>query len=141
MRVGGQSKSEKLEKFKLASVKQAIKRGRRINSGVMYQIKNERSTLIIIHLKSELELKTQMVQGISNHLGLLRFNNLEKFMNAKHVEQFKYTYKLEPTFNLLEWLGVYDESAKVPVKNKSSTQIKSKVKTSKGKDSLNKIVF
>lgn len=56
-------------------------------------------------------------------------------MEAHNVEQFtNITLQFDdPTFNLLEWLGFFDESAKVPVKTKKPmVENQSKIETIKG---------
>lgn len=72
VRVGGQSRSDKMNNFKLASVKQMMRRNGRINRSILYQMKNERTTQM--KLQSMLEFKIQTVQSVLNRIGLLRFN-------------------------------------------------------------------
>lgn len=105
VRVGGQSKSEKLEAFKLANLKRTMRNKNR-KSDTAKEMKKQRAKLNSIGW--QFDRVTRTMSMISSGRALLRFRTLEKLMSAEQVRQFKSNVDLKgDDFKLLEWLGFF----------------------------------
>lgn len=107
VRVGGQSRSEKLDNFKLTKIKQQMRSAKQLDASIHHRIIEERRKLA--DLKSRIERISELYMLLTKRHGLLHFNVLEKYMSDNQVVQFATGDKKGPNYHLLEWLGFYDK--------------------------------
>lgn len=100
VRVGGQSRSLKLDRFKLFNLRQ---RNRFHFSYVRKNLNRE-----FVFLNAKLTYITKTIKYLSRRDAFLRFESFERTLNKQFVDYFKRKSK-SPTFSLLEWLGFFDD--------------------------------
>lgn len=139
VRVGGQSKSLKLNNFKLTTIKDRMRTGGwfRAIGPIKWQIRELRDQMD--NLKAKLELKIQTRQCISAGLGVLHFQLLRKFMKDHEVKCFERvvnaSHKSEPDSNhlMLEWLGFFDYAIEKDLAQKMDELMKNAANQQAGK--------
>lgn len=107
VRVGGQSRSEKLDNFKLSKIKQQMRSTKQIDASIHHRIIDERRKLA--DLKARIGRISELYMLLTKGHGLLHFNVLEEYMSESQVIRFATGDKKGPNYHLLEWLGFYDK--------------------------------
>ena len=109
VRVGGQSKSENLEDFKLKNIKRERKwssRNRRELNRIHRRVNKKRRNLNFE--KRRIICINELISCLKNGHGLLHFKHLEKFIDKNCLAYFRSGNK-GPDYSLLEWLGFFDD--------------------------------
>lgn len=106
VRVGGQSRSENLENFKLAKIKQQMRSAKQVDSNIHHRFREE--SIKLKNLKAKLEKTSELFIMVTNGLGLLHFNVLSNLMDEDQIAQFSNDRK-GPNYSLLKWLGFFDK--------------------------------
>jgi hypothetical protein len=105
VRVGGQSKSEKLFSFKLSN----IKRRNRYNLDEQ-QLQLEREIYKLELTKKKLENTSIILWKVLSGGGVLKFDALMKYMSSSHIDLFdELSSKEAENILLLNWLGFFEE--------------------------------
>lgn len=105
VRVGGQSRSENLENFKLAKIKREMRNTRKIDANIHHRIGDERSRISAI--KSQMDNNTNVINCLSYGDGILQYETLKDFMSNEHAQCFKAESTSVSDFNLLKWMGFF----------------------------------
>lgn len=109
VRVGGQSRSENLDNFKLANIKrerQSSSRTLRNLDCIHRKANNKRRELLL--RKERILFVSELINCVKYRDGLLHFRFLEKFIDKNCLEYFKSGVR-GPNYTLLEWLGFFDD--------------------------------
>ena len=107
VRVGGRSRSEKLESFKLSNIKRTLRTSGQIEANIHHQIKREQSKLV--ETKKALENESALFSKVALGSAVLRYSVLANYMEQDHMSQLFANSKNGPDFALLEWLGFFEE--------------------------------
>jgi hypothetical protein len=107
VRVGGQSKSEKLNDFKLSNIKRNLRQSRQIDANIHHRIKEEFRKLK--DTQKTLENASWELSALLFGGAILRFDVLCNYMDPSHIDQIVLDRKKGVDFSLLQWLGFFEE--------------------------------
>jgi hypothetical protein len=110
VRVGGQSKSEKLDVFKLSNIKRHLRSGRQIEANIHHRIIEEKDKLV--EMKKDLESSTKALGIVTFGNAMLRFSVLENFIDDVYKNQIEIDSKKGADYSFLQWLGFFEEVEK-----------------------------
>lgn len=136
VRVGGRSKSENLKPFLLSTIKQSLRKERKIDRNIFIRIKTERDNLD--HYKLALDKLTNFIESVFRGCGIISFNRLKSYMTQTQCDQLQASKNYEFTafdgnqrtyedFVFLKWLGFFDidqvvQDLETDIQNKSQNQ-------------------
>ena len=107
VRVGGQSKSDKLGVFMLSNIKRNLRQSRQIDANIHHRIKEEFRKLK--DTQKMLEYSSWELSAVLFGGAILRFDVLCNYMDPSHINQLVLDRKKGADFSLLQWLGFFEE--------------------------------
>ena len=107
VRVGGQSKSDKLSVFMLSNIKRNLRQSRQIDANIHHRIKEEFRKLK--DTQKKLEYSSWELSAVLFGGAILRVDALCNYMDPSHIDQIVLDRKKGADFSLLQWLGFFEE--------------------------------
>lgn len=133
VRVGGQSKSEKLRRFQLSTIK-FNKRKDRAKNYTHQRLQNAISNLEAS--KNQLENASIILWKVSRGEVVLKLDALLKYISESHRQQFENQSSINDAGFFLDWLGLF-QTELTNLKNDENNRTNENVDNFKG--NLNKI--
>ena len=111
VRVGGRSKSEKLNSFLLSNIKRTVQLSRRTEADLYHRIRDQRN--ILAGLQRELNFYDNLLNNL--FMGcIVPFKKVQEYIKHEHLDQLYNRFselkvfkdRTNDDYSLLEWLGL-----------------------------------